>query len=81
MAWSNSTIHDAATAAFRDLELAEDILERICDEASGGAALRGKWEGIGNAMDMHTRYRVRPAASLRPHGPLTRANHDASRLL
>jgi hypothetical protein len=72
MAWSNSATHDAATSAFKDLELAEDILERICDEASGGAALRGKWEGIGNAMDYA--YRVRPAAELqqlRPRGPLT----------
>ena len=69
MAWSNSTTHDAATSAFRDLELAEDILERICDEASGGAALRGKWEGIGNAMD-HAYAVPRKASSL---ASLTRA--------
>ena len=59
MARSNSATQDAAASAFRDLALAEDIFERICDEASGGVALRGKWEGIGNAIGhsyrvMHT---------------------------
>lgn len=60
MARSNSATQDAAASAFRDLALAEDIFERICDEASRGVVLRGRWEGIGNAID-HSCYVITTA--------------------
>lgn len=81
MAWSNSATQDAATSAFRDFELAEDIFERISDEASSGAALRGKWEGTGNAMDhaFHPRAAGLASGNFAPRAVNRVDNHDAFR--
>lgn len=51
---SSSSDQDEASAAFRDFVSASEILVSILVETSCGSFFRGKWEGIGNAIEIHS---------------------------
>ena len=50
IASSSSATHEAARSAFSVSTVEEDIFERVLEEMSREATLRGKWEGTGKAM-------------------------------
>lgn len=53
VAWmvsSSSASHEVAKDAVSDWFVAWSIFMRICEDTSCGFGLRGRWEGMGNAM-------------------------------